>query len=135
MNATAPVPAAGRVAAADRGATRVADRVVAKIAAQAAQEALRALPGAHLVPRDRFPQATVSVRRPAGTSDGARGRAGIQLFLDAGYPADLRETCAAVRRRVARRVGEMTGMAVPEVSVEVGRLYSAATARDHGRVT
>lgn len=134
MSASAPTPAASQVTAAERGATRIADRVIAKIASQAAHEALRGLPSSALLPKDRFPQATVNVRPPNGTSDNAGGRAKVQLFVDVGYPADLREVCAAVRRRVIERVGELADMAVPEVSVEVERLHSAAMAPEHGRV-
>ncbi len=135
MTAAAPTPAVPRVAAAERGATRIADRVIAKIASQAAQEALRGLPGPSPVPKDRFPQATVTVRPPTGAAGGGRGRAMVQLFLELGYPADLRAVCAAVRRRVVERVGELADMAVPEVSVQVERLHSEATTHAHGRVT
>ena len=103
---------------AERGATRIADRVVAKIASQAAREALgdaAALPGheAHAVP-----YATVAVR-----DDSARVRVSVEL----GYPSDLRAGCAAVRRAVVDRVGTLTGMDVPEVAVTVERLHSAQT--------
>lgn len=134
MSATSPDQAAAQVAAGERGATRIADRVIAKIASQAAQEALRDGPASALEPGDRFPQASVTVRPPVGGPDGPRGRARVQLFVDLGYPADLREVCAAVRRRVVERVGELADMDVREVSIEVERLYSAAQTPDHGRV-
>jgi uncharacterized alkaline shock family protein YloU len=101
--------------------------VVAKIAAQAAGEALTGAQGAELVPRDARPHASVSVRRNA-----ARLRLGLEL----GYPADIGAVCGSVRRHVAERVEALTGMAVPEVAVEVERLHSAASLRkDEGRVT
>ncbi len=134
MTAAAPAPAVP-VAPGLRGATRIADRAVAKIASQAAREVLRGLPTDHLVPRDRLPQASVSVRPAGGARGGGRGVARIRLFVDLGYPADLREVCAAVRRHVASRVGELCDMAVPEVSVEIGHLHSAAMVADRGRVT
>jgi uncharacterized alkaline shock family protein YloU len=121
----AAVPAHAPVAA-ERGALRIADRVIAKIAAQAAGEALTSAPGAELVPGDARPHATVSVRK-----DTAR----LRLTLELGYPTDIGSVCGAVRRHVTGRVEAMTGLAVPEVAVEVERLHSAASRRkDEGRV-
>ncbi|MFF2849168.1 Asp23/Gls24 family envelope stress response protein [Streptomyces sp. NPDC058001] len=94
----------------ERGATRIADRVVAKIAARAAREALPA------VPEDGMPPyATVTVHR-----DTARVR--VSLELD--YPTDIGARCGAVRRQVAERVEALAGMEVPEVTVHVERLHS-----------
>ncbi|MEU3349505.1 hypothetical protein ABZ723_31825 [Streptomyces sp. NPDC006700] len=95
----------------ERGATTIADRVVAKIAARAAREALGALP-----PDVAPPDATVVVRH-----DGAR----VRIVLDLPYPSDIGACCAAVRRRVAERVGALVGMRVPEVTVRVERLHLA----------
>ncbi|MDA5285817.1 hypothetical protein ACWGHM_18225 [Streptomyces sp. NPDC054904] len=110
--------------AADRGATRIADRVVAKIAAQAAREALAdgaPAPGA-------VPHATVTVHH-----DIAR----VRVSLELGYPSDLAAQCAAVRRQVAHRIEEYAAMSVPEVDVEIERLHSthtrpASPGRDRG---
>jgi uncharacterized alkaline shock family protein YloU len=101
------------VAPADRGALRIADRVVAKIAARAAREALDVLP-----PDAVPPHATVIVRH-----DTARVR--ISLELD--YPSDIGGQCRAVRRQVTGRVETLAGMEVPEVAVQVERLHSAQT--------
>jgi uncharacterized alkaline shock family protein YloU len=112
--------------AADRGSLRIADRVVAKIAAQAAGEVLSGAPGAELVPHDVRPHASVSLRK-----DTAR----LRLTLELGYPADIGSVCGTVRSHVTRRVRALTGMDVPEVAVEVERLHSAAARRkDEGRV-
>ncbi len=135
MTTTAPSSAVPQVAAGERGATRIADRVIAKIASQAAREVLRDLPTAALVPKDHLPQATVSVRRPSRPRTGERPRAKVGLFLELGYPADLRQVCAEVRQRVVERVGALADMDVPEVVVEVERLHSAAMTADQGRVT
>ncbi|MGW0821142.1 hypothetical protein [Streptomyces sp. NPDC002845] len=97
------------VAPAERGATRIADRVVAKIAGQAAREALGALP-----PDAVPPHATVVVHHET-----ARVRVSVEL----GYPSDIGGRCAAVRRHVAQRVGTLAGMDVSEVAVEVERLH------------
>ncbi|NWF26420.1 hypothetical protein HW130_09070 [Streptomyces sp. PKU-EA00015] len=107
--------AADRVAPAERGATTIADRVVAKIAAKAAREALERLPEG-VSP----PHAMVVVHH-----DTARVR--ISLELD--YPGDIGRQCGAVRRQVAHRVRTLAGMEVPEVAVQVERLHSSAQGR------
>ncbi|MFJ9036580.1 hypothetical protein ACIRF8_08310 [Streptomyces sp. NPDC102406] len=112
---------ATQVAPAERGATRIADRVVAKIAAYAAREALDGVPddGAP-------PHATVAVHH-----DTARVR--ISMELD--YPTDIGARCGAVRRQVAERVRTLVGMEVPEVAVEVERLHPDRAHRtDRGRI-
>jgi uncharacterized alkaline shock family protein YloU len=104
----------GQVTPADRGATRIADRVVTKIASQAAREALGgAVPNGGAPPR-----ADVSVQN---------GRARVRVSLELGYPSDIGGQCGAVRRQVAQRVKALAGMDVPEVKVEVERLHSAQT--------
>ncbi|MFJ9891091.1 Asp23/Gls24 family envelope stress response protein [Streptomyces sp. NPDC091287] len=111
----------GRVAAAERGETRIADRVVAKIAAQAAKEAIGEPPADGASPR-----ATVTVHR-----DAAR----VRVSLELGYPSDIGRQCGAVRRRVAQRVKALAGMEVPEVAVQVERLHPAgASAAAQGRI-
>ncbi|MFM9367118.1 hypothetical protein [Streptomyces sp. Da 82-17] len=109
----------------ERGATRIADRVVAKIAARAAREALRGG-----VPEDgAAPSATVTVHRGGG-----RSSARIRISLELDHPCDIGGQCGAVRRQVTRRVEELAGMHVPEVSVQVERLHSArARAAAQGR--
>ncbi|QIJ61927.1 Asp23/Gls24 family envelope stress response protein [Streptomyces sp. JB150] len=103
----------------ERGATRIADRVVAKIASQAAREAAGELP-AEATP----PHATVVVRH-----DTAR----VRVHLELGYPADVGARCRAVRRHVRERVGALVGFDVPEVAVQVERLYPPASATAQGR--
>ncbi|MFD5412186.1 hypothetical protein ACFV4Q_16805 [Streptomyces nojiriensis] len=117
MSTTQPRATPRRVAAADRGSTLIADRVVAKIAAQAAREALSAPSGAP-------PHATVTVHH-----DIARVR--VSLELD--YPSDLAAQCAAVRARVALRVEECAQMSVPEVDIDVEHLHSTHTRTAAGR--
>lgn len=118
-----PVPA--QLPPAERGSLRIADRVIAKIASQAAGEVLTAAPGAELVPKDARPHASVSVRREA---------ARLRVTLELGYPADIGAVCGSVRRHVTRTVESLTGMAVPEVAIEVERLHSAAARKNDGRV-
>ncbi|MFB9553906.1 Asp23/Gls24 family envelope stress response protein [Streptomyces roseoviridis] len=108
-----------RVGAAARGATTIADRVVAKIAAQAAREALDAVPA-----EGSAPHASVVVHRDAA-------RVSVSLELD--YPSDIGRQCGAVRGRVRRRVEELAGIEVHEVAVHVERLHSAHTAHQRKR--
>ncbi|MFF1307580.1 hypothetical protein [Streptomyces sp. NPDC058307] len=95
----------------DRGATRIADRVVAKVAGQAAREALGELPAAA-----EPPYATVLVHH---------GNARIRMHLELGYPCDIGERCGRVRAQVVERVVALVGMEVSEVAVQVERLYPA----------
>jgi uncharacterized alkaline shock family protein YloU len=104
-----PVPAG------ERGSTDITDRVVTKIAAQAAREALGVVPEG-----GTEPHATVRVH-----SGSARVRVGLELD----YPSDIGAQCAAVRHQVASRVEELAGMEVPEVAVQVERLHSVHARR------
>lgn len=101
---------------AERGATTVVERVVAKIAVQAAMEALRAA-SAPWVPRDsrHWPRASARVRDRS---------ARVRILVELGYPSDIGAQCAAVRRQVVSRVKELAGMDVPDVAVGVERLHS-----------
>ncbi|MFD5699050.1 Asp23/Gls24 family envelope stress response protein [Streptomyces lasiicapitis] len=123
----------GQVPPGERGATRIADRVVAKIAARAAREALPVLPAEAAEPHATVsvrPQALGSARAGETPSDSVRVR--VSLELD--YPSDIGRQCGAVRRQVAERVKALAGMEVPEVAVQVERLHSAqARAAAQGR--
>ncbi|MBC9711841.1 Asp23/Gls24 family envelope stress response protein [Streptomyces sp. TRM66268-LWL] len=105
-------PGARAVPAGERGATVIADRVVEKIAAYAAREAL----GSGVPAEAGAPQAVVRVRDLV-----VRAR----ITLELGYPCDIGARCAAVRRQVAQRVEALAGMTVPEVAVQVERLHPA----------
>ncbi|MEU5210512.1 hypothetical protein [Streptomyces sp. NPDC020742] len=119
MATVSPPATAADVPAGGRGATRIADRVVAKIAAQAAREALRA--GSPQARTDAH--ATVTVHRREDREH--LGEARVQLAVELGYPSDVGAQCRAVRAHVSARVQELAGMTVPEVAVEVERLRSA----------
>ena len=93
----------------DRGATRIADRVVAKVAGQAAREALGRLPA-----EAQPPHATVAVHREV---------ARIRMHLELDYPCDIGARCREVRQHVVERVVALVGMEVSEVVVHVERLH------------
>ncbi|MFF0475930.1 hypothetical protein [Streptomyces sp. NPDC004284] len=96
-----------------RGATTIADRVVAKVAAQAAREALDAVPEG-----GSKPHASVVVHREV---------ARVSVSLDLDYPSDIGRQCGAVRSRVRTRVEHLVGLEVHEVTVHVEHLHSAHT--------
>ncbi|GAP50515.1 Asp23/Gls24 family envelope stress response protein [Streptomyces azureus] len=100
------------VPAGERGATRIADRVVAKIASQAAREAVGTLP-----PGAGRPSATVVVHREV---------AHVRVHVELDYPCDVGARCRQVRRQVVERLGALVGMQVPEVVVQVERLHLVA---------
>ncbi|AYG83684.1 hypothetical protein DWB77_05882 [Streptomyces hundungensis] len=111
---------AARIEPAERGATRIADRVVAKIAARAAREALD-----HVPENGAPPRASVTVHH-----DSAR----VHVSVELGYPGDLGGQCGAVRRQVAERVRALAGMEVPEVAVRIERLHATDAGGNRGRI-
>ncbi|MEV6573869.1 hypothetical protein [Streptomyces sp. NPDC051577] len=121
MSAAAPRTTPPPAPAPERGSTRIADRVVAKIAAQAAREAMVAEADAAAPPH-----ATVTVHH-----DIAR----VRVSLELPYPSDVAAQSAAVRRRVTERIEQCASMTVPEVAVEIEHLHPehirpAAAGRD-----
>jgi uncharacterized alkaline shock family protein YloU len=114
----APTPPVPPLVPGERGSLRIADRALARIAAQAARETLADVPGREHVPRGARPRATVSVHRE---------QAYVRLSTELGYPVDIGAVCREVRRHVAARVEELTGVAVRGVTVEVERLHSRAS--------
>ncbi|MFD7939347.1 Asp23/Gls24 family envelope stress response protein [Streptomyces sp. NPDC059755] len=125
----------------ERGATAVTDRVVAKIAARVAREALSrfAESAGHVPPGRRTPHVSTSVRRaPERTSAGrdaesatgrqaVLGEARLHITVELGYPSDIGAQCAAVRREVTERIRAWAGMEVSDLAVSVGRLHSVYT--------
>jgi uncharacterized alkaline shock family protein YloU len=115
---TAPVPVT--VPADRRGSTRIADRVLVGIAAQAAHEVLRAVPG--------------GLARPLASVDVGSGGARVRLAIELPYPADIARTAGTVRQHVAARVEELSGRQVIEVVVVVERLRATAASDEDRRI-
>ncbi|MFI6037031.1 Asp23/Gls24 family envelope stress response protein [Streptomyces sp. NPDC051315] len=108
-----------------RGATVIPERVVARIAAQAARTAQSrraALPPGRSGPAP--PGASAAVRS---------GSVRLRLSMDLPYPTDIPRVCERIQRDVAERVAELTGLRVGEVTLTVRRLVTAAGA-NRGRV-
>lgn len=121
MEPVVPVPAA------ERGALRIAERVVAKLAAEAAREAVAAASKAPPpVPRRRGggTHATAVVRRQPADDDAGVGQASIQVAVELRYPSDIGAQCGAVRRHVTLRLRELAGMDTSHVAVAVERLHA-----------
>jgi uncharacterized alkaline shock family protein YloU len=126
--------AVARAGRGELGRIRIADGVVAKIAARAAAENPdagaavarmlgRAVPGAgHLGVRgtdlDALPKTSVDV-------DGSK--AYVQLEISVRWPASVPGVTAQVRRHVRDRVGELTGLDVDEVHIVVADLATDIT--------
>ncbi|MER6469880.1 Asp23/Gls24 family envelope stress response protein [Streptomyces collinus] len=118
----------------ERGALTVADRVVAKIAAQAAREALAPL--AAQAAREALAPLPADAAAPHATVVVHHDSARVRVHLELGYPGDIGARCAAVRRRVVERVDALLDLKVPEVAVRVERLHPApAPGAPHGRIT
>ncbi|MCT9108942.1 Asp23/Gls24 family envelope stress response protein [Streptomyces mirabilis] len=110
---------------AERGATVIPDRVVARIAARAARTAQSRRAA---IPPDRS--------GPAAPSASAAVRSGtvrLHLTMDLPYPTDIPHACQRIQHDVAERVTQLTGLEVGEVTLTVRRLVTAADA-SRGRV-
>ncbi|MFG2715490.1 Asp23/Gls24 family envelope stress response protein [Streptomyces goshikiensis] len=102
---------------AERGATVIPDKVVARIAARAAKEALAKhtdTPAAH---------AKLAGPRASVTVDGGMARLG--LTLDLPYPVDLAGVARQLQHYVGERVAHLTGMRVTEVTLAIEHLIPA----------
>ncbi|TKA01955.1 Asp23/Gls24 family envelope stress response protein [Actinacidiphila oryziradicis] len=121
-----PVQAGHLPPPAERGATVIPDRVVARVAARAARTAQAQWAG--LSP-DR--------RRGTGLPDASAathgGSARLGLSLDLPYPIDIARVSQRIQCDVAERVTRLTGLRVAEVTLTVRRLVTGGRP-DRGRV-
>lgn len=107
----------------ERGTTRIADTVVARVAAGAAGR----VPGVSSLSRLRPGDRATAWRRRAGAArgvvvevDGSRVTVGLRVTVDYGFPvADVVE---GVREAVIEDVGALTGLFVAAVNVAVDGL-------------
>ena len=108
--------AASAVPAEERGALRIADRALARIAAQAASEAL----AEHAPEPERldFPR--------AAADQGRRGLR-IRLGIDLPYPVDIAAATGAVHHQVVRRLAQLAGAQEPTLALVVERLVQPET--------
>ncbi|PWI04781.1 Asp23/Gls24 family protein [Streptomyces sp. NWU339] len=116
--------AAGLPLPAERGATVIPDRVVARIAARAARTAQSRR--AALPPDPSGPAA------PSASAAVRTGSVRLHLTMELPSPTDFPQVCERIQRDVAERVAQLTGLQVGEVALTVRRLVTAAANR--GRV-
>ncbi|MFG2261699.1 Asp23/Gls24 family envelope stress response protein [Streptomyces sp. NPDC048720] len=120
-----PAPAAGLPPPAERGATVIPDKVVARIATQAARTAQSR--------RAAVPPARGGPTAPSASAAVRTGSVRLHLALDLPYPTDIPQVCERIQQDVAERVAQLTGLRVGEVTLTVRRLVTAAGA-SRGRV-
>ncbi|MEO3745703.1 Asp23/Gls24 family envelope stress response protein [Plantactinospora sp. B5E13] len=112
----------------DRGRTRIAEGVVAKIAGFAARE----IPGVHSMGsgmarrvgqlRNLVPGGAETVRQGVSVEVGER-EAAIDLDVVTWYGQSIVDVSDAIRRNVVERVQSMTGLEVVEVNINVDDVY------------
>lgn len=106
------------------GRLTIADRVVEKIASQAANEVDRAtgaprrVLGVHVGGDDRAPQVDAHV-------DG--GVATVSIVMSVAWPAPVRDVTRRVRDRVTERLAELAGITRAEVDIRVSALSAETT--------
>ncbi len=108
----------GRDDAADRGQTRIHDRVVQRIVSVSAAE----VSGTGGTRRRVLGVAVSGAERPVAQADVNGSVVTARVSLSMGYPSPVREIAAQVRGHVAQRVEELTGLRVAEVDVVVEAL-------------
>jgi uncharacterized alkaline shock family protein YloU len=114
-----------------RGRTEITERALEKIAARALTEVEEAGGVARRV---------LGIPLGRGSGDGAPqvtawidgSLAGLWMRISLGYPAPIRDVTRRLRDHVRTRVGDLTGLDVRQVDIEVVRLLPAE--RAHGRV-
>ncbi|MFI0967710.1 Asp23/Gls24 family envelope stress response protein [Streptomyces sp. NPDC021080] len=122
-----PLPrSAGLPPPAERGATIIPDKVVARIAAQAARTAQSRRAA---LPPDRSRTAAA----PSADAAVRTGSVRLHLAMDLPYPTDIPHVCQRIQRDVAERVMRLTGLEVGEIILTVRRLVTTA-GDNRGRV-
>jgi uncharacterized alkaline shock family protein YloU len=112
-----------------RGRTEIADRVLERIAAYALTEVEETGPAARRVlgvPLGPIGQRT----RPQVTAHVDGHLAILQMRITVAYPAPIQRVTRRLRDQVASRVGELTGLEVTQVDIDIARLTKQ---REHGR--
>lgn len=112
------------VALEHRGRTEIADRVLAKIATRALTEIEDAGGAARRVLGVRLGRDSME-STPWVTAKVDGGLATLRMRISVAYPAPVREVTRRLRELVRTRVGELTGLDVREVDIDVARLLTA----------
>jgi uncharacterized alkaline shock family protein YloU len=127
-----PLPLADSIAGGDpasRGHLEIADRVIERIAAQAAAEVARAtgtsrrLLGVSLGTQDERPDVTAHVDGDVATVD---------VVMSVAWPAPVAEVTEQVRARIVQRLADLADVRTAQVDIRVTALV--AERRDDRRV-
>lgn len=102
---------------AERGATVIPDRVVARIAAKVASTAL------HRITTPQHPLSDLAAPSAHATTHDATAQ--LALSVDLPYPTDITAACRQLQREVTEQVAHLTGLDISEVMVTVRRLVVA----------
>lgn len=121
----APAPSRPVLSMAERGATVIPDKVVARIAVRAAQEALAT--------RTDTSAVHTKLAAPHASVTAGSGTARLGLTLEMPYPIDLATASRQVQQYVTERVAHLTGMRITEVTLAIERLVPAE-GLEHRRV-
>ena len=112
----------------ERGRTRIADTVVAKVAGIATREisGVHSLGGgaarAVAAIRERIPGATSNQSQGVDVEVGET-QAAVDIDIVADYGVRLADLAAAIRQNVIRAIETMTGLDVTEVNVSINDVY------------
>ncbi len=125
----------------ERGVTRIASSVVAKIAGLAAQE----IPGVQAMGksltrtfgsiRSKVPGGGSSATTQGVSVEVGERQAAIDIDIVAYYGQSIVETAEAIRHNVIERIEGMTGLEVVEVNISVDDLYLEANGEDDSQVS
>lgn len=130
MPSTVPVSVTPATPAAERGSLHVADKVVHRIARQAAQEIEHTVP----VPRrlvDRIPGRRSQATRVATVI--SEKSVAVQVTVAVQYPYPVVEVTRAVRAHVTETVARMCDLTVTSVDIDVIQLRRPRPTPGSGR--
>ena len=116
----APPTGAELAPAGQRGSTDIGDRVVERIAAMAIAE----VDDAHGPGRRLLGLRVQGVAAPKVTVQIDGQLATVRLAMSVRYPAPIRQVTRRVREHVTARVGELTGLDVRHVDIDVPTLIT-----------
>jgi uncharacterized alkaline shock family protein YloU len=129
--AVLPAPSGSRPGRTDLGMISINDRVVEKMAAQAAIEIPDAGAAAsRFLGRSMAGASALGARQtsltalPKSTADVDGSLVILDLSISVRWPASVPEVTDAVREHVRSRVSELTGLTVTEVSISVTALVT-----------
>lgn len=124
---TVPLPAAGGRLETDLGVTTVSPLVCERIAARAAAE----VEGVEVVPTGVARMVPWPAGSPsAGASADVHGHTvSVEVAVEIRYPLPVAGTAREIRSRVTRRLRELSGLGVGDVTVTVTGLSTAGRER------